>query len=258
MPIIKTPRQIATMRQSAHILSKVHGHIADAIKPGVSKIAINDVAEEAIYAYGGKPSFKGYQGFPAATCICVNDEVVHVIPDGYVLQEGDIVTVDCGVLYDGFHSDSAFTHRVGKVAKELLDLLSVTKAAMYKGVEALQVGNRIGDVGHAIQTHVEKHGYAVVRDYVGHGIGRQLHEDPVVPNYGKPGDGVPVHEGMVVAIEPMVNMGSHEVYEDGEWNVLTIDGKPSCCFENTVAVVEGKPVLLTNFDYIEKRKNYDE
>ena len=220
---------------------------------GVKTFMLNKIAEEYIKDNGGRPSFKNFNGFPSALCISTNEKVVHGIPDDYELQEGDIVSIDCGVLLNGFHSDSAYTYPVGIVKPEILDLLSCTKEALANGIDAVAVNARIGDIGYAIQTYVARHGFSIVRELVGHGIGKSLHEDPEVPNYGKRGQGVRLQEGMVIAIEPMVNMGTRNVVQErDEWTIRTADRKPSAHFEHTVAINNGAADVLTTFAHIEE------
>jgi methionyl aminopeptidase len=253
MIIYKTEEEIELIRQSALILSKAHGEIARLIKEGVSTLTLDKRAEEFIHDNGGKPSFKNYNGFPYSLCISVNATVVHGFPSAYTLNDGDIISVDAGVYYKGFHSDCAYTHAVGNVSEEVKDLLKVTKESLYKGIEKAIVGSRMGDVSYAIQEHAEKHTYGVVRELVGHGIGRNLHESPEVPNYGKRGQGVKLQNGMVLAIEPMINLGTrHVVQEDDGWTIRTRDNKPSAHFEHSVVVRKDKAEILTTFDYIEQ------
>ncbi len=252
--MFKTPQEIQHMRDSANILSKVHGAIAANIHPGISERALNDLAEKAIAAHGAQPSFKGFNNFPAAICTSVNDKVVHGVPSSYILQQGDIISIDCGVYYRGFHADCAFTHIVGTITKESLHLLAVTKKALYVGIEAFKNGNTLGDVGHAIQSHVKNNGLYVIENYSGHGIGRRLHEPPLVHNVGTPGKGTIIREGMVVAIEPIVAIGTPVAYEAKKWHVHTKGKQLACHFEHTVAIVNGKTEVLTTFDYINNAK----
>ncbi|GGK60226.1 type I methionyl aminopeptidase [Rufibacter glacialis] len=256
MIIYKTEEEIELIKESANILSQVHGEIAKYVAEGVTTLKLDSIAEEFISDHGGSPSFKGYNGFKHSLCISLNSEVVHGIPSTYALQSGDVVSIDCGVFFKGFHSDSAYSHPVGDVAPEVLDLLARTKESLYKGIEWAVAGARIGDIGHAVQTHVEQFGYGVVRELVGHGLGRSLHEGPEVPNYGKRGQGMKLQEGLVLAIEPMVNLGSrHVVQENDGWTIRTRDKKPSAHFEHTVVVRKGKAEILTTFDYIDKALN---
>jgi len=256
MILYKTEEEIELIKQSANILSQVHGEIAKYISEGVTTLKLDSVAEEFIRDNGGSPSFRGYNGFKHSLCISLNSAVVHGIPSQYALQSGDVVSIDCGVFFQGFHSDSAYTHAIGEVTTEVADLLTRTKESLYKGIEFAIAGARIGDVGHAIQSHVEQFGYGVVRELVGHGLGRSLHEGPEVPNYGKRGQGMKLQEGLVLAIEPMVNLGSrHVVQESDGWTIRTRDKKPSAHFEHTVVVRKGKAEILTTFDYIDKALN---
>ncbi len=253
MRYVKHEQELSLIREGAAILSRVQGEIARVVNPGIATKHLNDVAEQCIRDHGGTPSFKGYNGFPAAVCISVNECVVHGIPGDYVLREGDIVAVDCGVYYKGFHSDAAFTYPVGEVSDDLMRLLKVTKSALYRGIEAAKAGNRIGDIGHAVQYYVSKRGYSVVRELVGHGIGAQLHEAPQVPNYGRRSQGRRLELGMVLAIEPMVNLGSAQIYRESGGVFKTRDGKASAHFEHTVVVMDGKAEPLTTYEYIEER-----
>jgi methionyl aminopeptidase len=253
MIFYKTEEEIELIRQSALILGKAHGEIARLIKEGVSTAALDKRAEEFIRDNGAQPSFKNYNGFPYSLCISVNSTVVHGMPSSYELNDGDIISVDGGVFYNGFHSDSAYTHPVGNVSEEVKQLLSVTKESLYKGIEMAVVGQRLGDISHEIQNYAEKHGYGVVRELVGHGIGRSLHESPEVPNYGKRGQGMKLQNGLVLAIEPMINLGTrYIVQEDDGWTIRTRDKKPSAHFEHTVVVRKDKAEILTTFDYIEQ------
>ena len=248
---IKTAEEIELMRESALIVSKTLGMLAKEVKPGVSTLTLDALAETFIRDHGAIPGFLGLYDFPNTLCMSPNAQVVHGIPNSKPLEEGDIISIDCGALKNGFYGDHAYTFEVGSVSPEIKKLLEVTKASLYKGIEAFKAGNRVGDVGFAIQEFTEKHGYGVVRELVGHGLGTSMHEDPEMPNYGRRGRGKKFIEGMVVAIEPMTNMGTHRINQlkDG-WTILTADGKPSAHFEHNVALVNGKPELLSTFDYV--------
>jgi methionyl aminopeptidase len=253
MLVYKTEEEIDLMKASAKVLAQAHGEVASMIKEGVTTRQLDSRAEEFIRDHGGQPSFKGYNGFPFSLCISPNSVVVHGFPSDYVLKSGDIISVDAGVLLNGYHSDSAYTYPVGEVAPEVLALLESTKQSLYLGIEKAVAGNRIGDVGYAIQTFVEKRGYGVVRELVGHGVGRDLHEQPQVPNYGKRGAGIKLQPGLVLAIEPMVNLGAKNVVQEADgWTIRTKDRKPSAHFEHTVVVRKEKAEILTSFEYIEK------
>jgi methionyl aminopeptidase len=255
MVFYKTEEEIELIRQSALILSKAHGEIALLIKEGVSTLTLDKRAEEFIRDNGAVPSFKNYNGFPFSLCISVNSTVVHGMPSNYVLNDGDVISVDCGVYHNGFHSDCAYTHAVGEVSEDVNQLLTVTKESLYKGIDKAVVGNRLGDISQAIQEHAEHYKYGVVRELVGHGIGRNLHESPEVPNYGKRGQGLKLQSGLVLAIEPMVNLGTrYIVQEDDGWTIRTRDKKPSAHFEHTVVVRKDKAEILTTFDFIDKAK----
>ncbi|HRG11493.1 MAG TPA: type I methionyl aminopeptidase, partial [Cyclobacteriaceae bacterium] len=233
----KTDEEIQLMRDSAQILGKVHGEIAKRVKPGVKTKELNAIAEEFIRDHGASPSFKNYHGFPAALCMSVNEVVVHGFPGEYELKETDVVSIDCGVKYQGYHSDSAYTYPLEKVSAEVLKLLERTYESLEIGISQARSGNRMGDVSFAIQQHVEQFGYGVVRELVGHGVGKDLHEDPDVPNYGKRGKGVKLAPGMVFAIEPMINLGTKNVVQEKDgWTIRTSDRKPSAHFEHTVAI----------------------
>lgn len=247
----KTPEEIALMRESALVVSRTLGMLASEIKPGVTGLQLDKLAETFIRDMGAEPGFLGMYGFPNTLNISPNAQVVHGIPTNEPFNEGDIISVDCGAVLHGFYGDHAYTFEVGEVAPETRKLLRVTKESLYLGIEQLRLGNRVGDVAYAIQQHCEKQGYGVVRELVGHGLGKKLHEAPEMPNYGKRGRGKMFIEGMVVAIEPMINMGTHRIRQlkDG-WTILTADGKPSAHFEHDVAIVNGKPELLSTFSYI--------
>lgn len=250
----KSKDEIELMRKSALLVSATLAEVAKAIKPGMTILEVDALAEQFIRDNGATPSFKNYNGFPNACCISVNEAVVHGIPTDYVIKDGDIVSVDVGVYLNGYHGDSAYTFAIGTVPENVQRLLTATKAALYKGIEKVVVGNRIGDIAYAIQEYAEKErGYGVVRELVGHGLGKHLHEDPQVPNYGKRGSGPVMKEGLVIAIEPMVNLRTREVeyLEDG-WTVVTKDRSPSVHFEHNVAVAKGRPDLLSSFTAIEE------
>ena len=253
----KTNEEIELLRESNLLVGKTLGEIAKIVRPGISTLDLDSVAEEFIRSHGAVPGFLGYGGFPNTLCISVNDEVVHGIPSANrILQEGDIVSVDCGVLKNGYYGDSAYTFEVGQVKPEVHELLKVTKEALYKGIEQAVVGRRVGDIGSAVQNYCEVHGYSVVRELVGHGVGKELHEDPQVPNYGSRGQGVKLKQGMVIAIEPMINLGKRNVVmnRDG-WTIRTADGLPSAHFEHTVAVGKGTADILSTFKYVEEVLN---
>lgn len=251
MIIIKTTEEIELMRESALVVSKTLGIIAKEVKPGVTTLQLDKLAEDFIRSEGAIPGFLGLYDFPNSLCMSPNSQVVHGIPNDQPLQEGDIISIDCGAIKNGFYGDHAYTFPVGEVDEEVKKLLQVTKESLYKGIKEFKIGNRVGDVGYAIQKHAEDHGYGIVRELVGHGLGKTMHEDPEMPNYGKRGRGKKFVEGMVVAIEPMINMGTKNIKQlkDG-WTILTRDGKPSAHFEHDVALVDGKPELLSTFDYI--------
>jgi methionyl aminopeptidase len=253
MIIQKTREQIELMRESALIVSKTLGMIASEIKPGVTTLYLDKLAETFIRDHGGEPGFLGLYGFPNSLCMSPNAQVVHGIPNNNPLQEGDVISVDCGVLKNGFYGDHAYSFEIGEVAPEVKKLLQVTKESLYVGIREFKIGNRVEDVGNAIQKYTESHGYGVVRELVGHGLGTKMHEDPEMPNYGKRGRGKLFVEGMTVAIEPMINMGTKNIKQlkDG-WTILTADGKPSAHFEHNVALIDGKPELLSTFDYVYK------
>ena len=248
---IKTREEIELMRESALIVSKTLGEVAKAIKPGVTTLQLDKIAEEFIRDHGAIPGFLGLYDFPNTLCMSPNEQVVHGIPNSDPLKEGDIISVDCGALKNGFYGDHAYTFEIGEVAEEVKKLLQITKESLYVGIREFRAGNRVGDVGFAIQNYTEKHGYGVVRELVGHGLGREMHEDPEMPNYGRRGRGKKFTEGMVVAIEPMINLGTHRIkqFSDG-WTIKTEDLKPSAHFEHDVAIVNGKPELLSTFNYI--------
>lgn len=257
----KTNTEIEIMRESARLVGKAIAEAAKLIRPGITTGKLDLVAEEFIRDNGGTPSFKNYKGYPYTACISVNDAVVHGFPNGKELKEGDVISFDVGVYKNGYHGDSAYTFAVGDPGEEALKLMKVTKQALYKGIEQSVAGNRIGDIAFAIQQHCEKENkYGVVRELVGHGLGRHLHEDPQVPNYGKRGSGPKMKEGMVIAIEPMVNLGVKEVwYDEDGWTVRTKDGKVSAHYEHTVCVQKGKADVLSSFEDIEavERSNPD-
>ena len=248
---IKTIEQIERIRQSALLVSKTLGMVAGEIKPGVTTLYLDKLAEQFIRDNGGIPGFLGLYGFPNTLCMSPNDQVVHGIPTDKPLRDGDIISVDCGVLMNGYYGDHAYTFEVGEVEEETKKLLQVTKESLYKGMEQFKAGKRVSDIGHAIQKYTEAHGYGVVRELVGHGLGKKMHEDPQVPNYGRPGRGKKFKDGMVLAIEPMINMGTHRITQlsDG-WTILTGDRKPSAHFEHDVALINGKPELLSTYQYI--------
>jgi len=254
MIFLKSDEEIELLRISNQIVAKTLAEMAKIIAPGVSTNQLNKVADEYIRDNGGVPGFLGYGGFPKSICASVNEQVVHGIPsDNVILQDGDIISVDCGVYINGFHGDSAYTFCVGDVKPEIIDLLRATKESLYKGIEQAQEGRRLGDIGYAIQSYCEERGYSVVREMIGHGVGRKLHESPEVPNYGRKGNGVMLKSGMTIAIEPMINMGSRNlVFEKDGWTTRTVDRKPSAHFEHSIAIRRGKADILSSFEYIEQ------
>ena len=249
----KTEEEIELLRENAIIVSKTLAEVGKRVAPGVTTKALNRVAEDFIRDHGAIPSFLGFEGFPAALCMSVNDVVVHGFPSDYVLQEGDILSVDCGTLYKGYNGDSAYTFPVGEIDDETRKLLDVTKASLYKGIEAAVAGNRTGDIGYAVQSYVESFGFSVVRELEGHGLGKEMHEQPGVPNYGHRGKGAKLVDGMVICIEPMINAGGRGVYlARNGWAVHTQDHRKSAHYELTVVVRKGKAEQLSTFDFIEK------
>lgn len=250
MIILKTSRELALMREAGRISQRALMLGGEAVEPGVSTWEIDKIIREYIEKSGAKPNFLGYGDFPASACISVNDTVIHGIPSKkQILKKGDIVSIDTGAIINGFNGDNAWTFACGEVSEEALKLMDTTREALFKGIEQARPGNRVGDIGHAVQEYVEARGYSVVRDFVGHGVGAKLHEDPSVPNYGTAGRGVRLLPGMVIAIEPMVNVGDFrvKVLNDG-WTTKTIDGKLAAHFEHTIAITTNGPVILTNAD----------
>jgi methionyl aminopeptidase len=253
MIIAKTREEIELMREAALVVSKTLGMLAPLVKPGVTTQELNDIAEAYIREQDAIPGFLGLYDCPSTLLTSVNEAVVHGLPTNIPLKEGDIVSIDCGAIKHGFYGDHAYTFQVGVVAEETIKLLDVTKESLYIGMRAFKKGNRVGDVGFAIQNFCESHGYGVVRELVGHGLGRTMHEDPELPNYGKRGRGKKFIEGMTLAMEPMINLGTHKVTQlDDGWTIVTQDGKPSAHFEHNIALVDGKPQLLSTFDYVYK------
>ena len=253
MIYIKTDAEVEFLRESNQLVSKTLAELAGHIRPGVTTLRLDAIAEEFIRDHGALPAFKGYGGFPNTLCTSVNDEVVHGIPSGYELKEGDIISVDCGVILNGWYGDSAYTFAVGEVKPEIIRLMEYTRASLEAGVREAIAGNRIGDISHAVQSKAESGGYSVVRTLVGHGIGKHLHEGPEVPNFGRRGSGTRLERNLVICIEPMINMGTKNTRVQGDgWTVRTGDGKPSAHFEYAVAVREGSADLLTTYEFIEE------
>lgn len=242
----KSKRELAYMRDAGRVVAQTHRELAKAVKVGVSTIELDRLAEDFIIKAGARPAFKGLYGFPYTICASVNEEVVHGLPSLRKLENGDIISIDVGAEINGYFGDSAVTLPVGEISSEAENLLRVTEEALYKGIEQARVGKRLSDISHAIQAHAEGNGYSVVRDYVGHGIGSKPHEEPQVPNFGKPGRGPRLKAGMTLAIEPMINMGTYEVRTlSNNWTVVTLDSKLSAHFEHTVAITNGEPEILT-------------
>ncbi len=250
---LKSEEELEIIRENGHILGKAHAEVAKLIEPGVTTKALDKIAFEYIQDNAAQPSFLNYNGFPASLCISVNEVVVHGIPSNRVLKDGDIVSIDCGVYKKGFHADSAYTYTIGEVQNEVLDLLKHTYSSLFKGIEQARVGNRVGDVSYAVQNYAESHNYGVVRELVGHGVGKFLHEAPEVPNFGKRGNGPKLLEGMVLAIEPMITLGRRGVVQENDnWTIRTEDRKQAAHYEHTVVVRKGTAEILTTFKYIEE------
>lgn len=246
MIIIKNNKEIELMKKAGRIVAETLLLVGEKVKPGITTAELDSIAEEFITKHGAKPSFKGLYGFPASLCISVNEQVVHGIPGGYVLKEGDIVSVDCGAEIDGFHGDAARTFAVGTISDEAKKLIQVTEESFFRGIEFARVGNNLTDISHEIQSYVEASGFSVVRDFVGHGIGKNVHEDPEVPNFGRPGRGPKLVAGMTLAIEPMVNIGTYRVTTLGDdWTVISADKSLSAHYENTVVILPDGPEILT-------------
>ena len=256
MLYFKTDKEVGLLKESNMLVSKTLAEVALHIQPGVTTLFLDQIAETFIRDNNAVPAFKGYGGFPNTLCTSVNEEVVHGIPSGYSLKEGDIISIDCGVIIDGWYGDSAYTFAVGEIKEEVKRLLEYTRASLEEGAKAAVAGNRVGDISSAVQTKAESGGFTVVRELVGHGIGRKLHEPPEVPNFGKRGTGPKMEKGLVICIEPMINLGNKETYQtkDG-WTIKTADGKPSAHFEYAVAVNKGKADQLTTFEFIEEVLN---
>ena len=249
----KSEEEVELVRKSSLLVAKTHAEIAKLIKPGISSLELDQIAEEFIRDNGGEPAFKGYNGFPCTLCASPNEVVVHGIPNNEPINDGAILSIDCGVFMNGFYGDSAYTYEVGEVKKEIKMLLKVTKESLYRGIENAVSGKRIGDIGYAIQEHAENNDYGVVREMIGHGIGKNLHESPEVPNYGRRGSGIKLKKGLVIAIEPMINMGTRDIMQHSDgWTITTLDKKPSAHFEHTVVVREGEAEILSSFKEIEK------
>ncbi len=249
----KSKEEIEIMRESALVVSQTLGLMAEHIQPGVTPLELDRIAEEFIRDQGAVPGFLGLYDYPNTIITSVNEQVVHGLPTNRPLEEGDVVGLDCGALKNGYYGDHAYTFAVGEITEEVKQLLRITKESLYKGIEKTVAGNRIGDISYAIQTYTESYGYGVVRELVGHGLGKKMHESPEVPNFGKRGRGPKLKEGLVIAIEPMINMGTRRVIQlsDG-WTIVTADKKPSAHFEHDVAVVDGKPEILSTYKYIEE------
>jgi len=256
----KTLEEVELMRQSCLLVGETHAEIVKLIKPGITSFQLDKIAEEFIRSNSAVPSFKNYNGYPFATCISVNDAVVHGFPNNKELKDGDLISIDIGVFKNGYHGDSAYTYGIGNITDEVKQLMRVTKQSLYKGIEKAVAGNRVGDIAFAIQEYTERaHGYGVVRELVGHGLGEELHEDPQVPNYGKRGSGTKLKEGMVIAIEPMINLGKKNVVNDIDgWTVRTQDGKPSAHYEHNVYVRKDKADVLSSFASIEAAEKENE
>ena len=259
MILYKSKEEIAIMRDAAQVVSRTLGKVAKLIKPGVTPLSLDKMAHDYILSQDAKPGFLGLYGCPSTLLISVNEQVVHGLPTEKPFEEGDIVSVDCGAVYKGYYGDHAYTFKVGAVSPERRHLLKVTKECLYKGIEQCTTSNRLEDIGWAIQQHAEKNNFGVVRDLVGHGLGKTLHEEPQVPNFGRRGRGKKIQNGLTIAIEPMINMGTEKVRTlADEWTIVTEDGMPSAHFEHDIAIVDGKAEILSTFDYIYDVIGYDD
>lgn len=257
MIYLKNEEEIELIRKANQLVSRTLAEVGRAIRPGVTTMSLDSLAEQFIRDNGGIPSFKGYEGFPSTLCVSVNEEVVHGFPSDYVIKEGDVVSIDCGAVVKGFNGDSAYTFAVGDIKPSTAELLKVTKESLYKGIAAAKVGGRIGDISFAVQNHVESHGLGVVREMVGHGIGRGMHEDPMVPNYGRRGSGTKINDGLVICIEPMITEGSRQVvFGKNGWTVSTKDHKPAAHYELCIAVTKSGVKVLSTFKYIDPEEMY--
>ncbi|MBN2215398.1 MAG: type I methionyl aminopeptidase [Bacteroidales bacterium] len=254
MILIKTEEEIELLRNSNLLVSKTLAEIAGILKPGITTLSLDRHAEEYIRDNKGIPGFLNYKGYPNTLCTSVNSQVVHGIPSDYELKEGDIISIDCGIIYDGYYGDSAYTFAIGEIDDEVAELLRITKESLFKGIEVAIEGKRLGDLGYAIQKHCEDAGLSVVREMVGHGLGKNLHEAPEVPNYGKRGKGIKLKKGMVICIEPMINLGRKEIIQQKDgWTIRTADNKPSAHFEHAVAIDKDRANVLSTFEYIENK-----
>lgn len=256
MIYVKTHEEIELLRESNMMVGRTLGELAKHVEPGITTLALDKIAEEFIRDNGGEPGFLGYDGFPNTLCISVNNQVVHGIPSSYAIEDGDVVSVDCGVYKNGYYGDSAYTFPVGNVDPKVLKLLDITKESLYKGIEMAVAGKRIGDIGYAVQNHAEASGFSVVRELVGHGVGKDLHEEPQVPNYGRRGRGAKLVEGLVIAIEPMINLGKRGIVQDSDgWTICTKDSLPSAHYEHTIAVGKDQADILSSFEYVDSVLN---
>lgn len=253
MSIVRSEEEIEILRINADLVSRTLGEIAKILKPGITTLQLDKVAEEFIRDHGAEPGFLGFNGYPNTLCISINDAVVHGIPSRYAIRESDIISIDCGTKYKGYYGDSAYSFAVGPLSNSLKKLLTVTKESLFKGIQQAVDGNRVGDISNAVQHHAESNGFSVVRELVGHAVGTNMHEKPEVPNYGSKGRGTKLREGMVLCIEPMVNLGGRQIYQENDgWTIRTYDRKPSAHFELTVVVRKGKAELLSTYKYIDE------
>lgn len=253
MSIVRSEEEIEILRINADLVSRTLGEIAKILKPGITTLQLDKVAEEFIRDHGAEPGFLGFNGYPNTLCISINDAVVHGIPSNYAIRESDIISIDCGTKYKGYYGDSAYSFAVGPLSNSLKKLLTVTKESLFKGIQQAVDGNRVGDISNAVQHHAESNGFSVVRELVGHAVGTNMHEKPEVPNYGSKGRGTKLREGMVLCIEPMVNLGGRQIYQENDgWTIRTYDRKPSAHFELTVVVRKGKAELLSTYKYIDE------
>ncbi|HPT13763.1 MAG TPA: type I methionyl aminopeptidase [Bacteroidales bacterium] len=258
MALVKTDLEIEKIRKSSLLVGETIAEVARHLRPGITTLEIDRIAYEFIRDHGALPAFKNYHGYPATLCISVNEVVVHGIPGKYELKDGDLVSVDCGTIIDGYYGDSAFSFGIGDMKQEVVELMTRTKESLYKGIDVAVFGKRVGDIGYEVQSYVESFGYSVVRDLVGHGLGSSLHEKPEVPNYGKRGTGPKLEENMVICIEPMINLGKKGISQDRDgWTIRTIDQKPSAHFEHAIAIRKDKADLLSSFDAIEQVTNHN-